>query len=397
MRQRRTVLNVEAEAPPPKRPLARHIANVDLFPKPREDYQREQTKAGAMVSLFTVIVIALLILWEGLGYALGRDAYDTDVSIDKGLSDEMPVHFDVLFPAMNCERLSIDILDATGSARFNASGTIHKIPTTYTRARRYKGSLKDLENEMNANAADSKQACRRCPAAAFDEGTAEANGALASRCCNTCESVYELYEELGKEAPDVEYVPQCLWQLAADSPGCNVVGVLHLKKVQVTVLFGPRRTGQKYMIGDVTRLDTSHVVNKLRIGDEDVERFSQHGVAEPLSGHSVESRVYTETRYLVKVVPTTYTWGKQDGVRATTYEYSAQLSSRAIIPGFNGAVPAVVFGFEPTAVQVNNAFRRPPFTHLLVRLCGIVGGLFVVLGFVDRVVARCAAFGSQRE
>ncbi|KAG5485301.1 hypothetical protein LSCM4_05934 [Leishmania orientalis] len=376
--------------------ISRHIAKVDMFPKPREDYQREQTRVGAFLSMSTVCIVVLLVMWEGIAYWRGRDAYDTDVSLDKGLSDQMPVHFDVLFPFMSCKRLSIDVVDATGMARLNCTGTIHKLPTTLQGELQYKGSMEDLYNEIEVDGVRTDRKCRRCPLSALHGVAAEIRNSAVSKCCDTCDSVLDLYRELEKDFPGFEYIPQCLDKLLEGASGCNVIGSLNLKKVPVTVIFGPRRTGRLYSLKDVLRLDTSHVIKKLRIGDEAVDRFSEHGVAEPLSGHKSSSKTYSETRYLVKVVPTTYRTKKVKDVKASTYEYSAQWSRRAILVGFSGAVPAVLFRFEPAAIQVNNVFEREPFSHFLVQLCGIVGGLFVVLGLIDRAVEWCVHFEKRQ-
>ncbi|CBZ24457.1 conserved hypothetical protein [Leishmania mexicana MHOM/GT/2001/U1103] len=363
-----------------------------MFPKPKEDYQREQTRWGAVLSVATVSIVIILVLWEGAAYLRGRDAYDTDISLDRGLSEDMPVHFDVFFPFMPCNRLSIDVVDTTGMAKFNYTGTLHKLPTALDGRVLYKGSLKDLDNAMETEEARNGTKCRPCPPSAFDGVAAEVRSAAVSKCCDTCESVLDLYKELGKGIPGTEYLPQCLEQLYQQASGCNVVGSLDLKKVHVTVIFGPRRTGRFYSLKDVIRLDTSHSIRKLRIGDEAVERFSKNGVAEPLSGHKSFSKTYSETRYLVKVVPTTYRKTKKRNAKASTYEYSAQWSKRTIVVGFAGAVPAVLFEFEPAPIQVNNVFERQPFSHFVVQLCGIVGGLFVVLGFIDNVVDWAVAF-----
>nr|CCM13572.1 hypothetical protein, conserved [Leishmania guyanensis] len=298
----------------------------------------------------------------------------------------MPVHFDVLFPYMSCNRLSIDVVDATGTAKFNCTGTIHKLPISGDGEVQYKGTMKDLDNDIEMDDTGGDRKCRRCPSSAFEGVAADVRNAAASKCCDSCDSVFELYKELEKQFPGIEYFPQCLEQLYERARGCNVIGSLDLKKVPVTVIFGPRRTGRRYSLKDVIRLDTSHVIKKLRIGDEAVERFSKHGVAEPLCGHERFSKTYSETRYLVKVVPTTYRKTRTRDAKASTYEYSAQCSSQAIVVGFSGVVPAVLFAFEPAAIQVNNVFERQPVSHFLVQLCGIVGGLFVVLGFIDSTV-----------
>lgn len=386
MRQRRTVHVEDKEAVPIPKPFVQRIAEVDLFSKPREDYQREQTKYGAIVSLVTIIIIALLVLWEGIAYLRGRDAYDTDVTLDANSSEDMQVNLDILFPYLPCHRLSVDVIDATGTRKFNYSGKIHKLPCGVDLYSMYKGSQRDLDLALENQGDQSAGECKRCPETVMSTVPESVRSSLTSMCCNTCESVLSVFEKAGLEAPQIALIPQCLEKLSMAGRGCSVVGSLDLKKVPVTVVFGPRRTGVQYYFKDVLRVDTSHRINKLRIGNESVERFSEHGIAEPLTGHEAMSKTYLETRYYVKVVPTTYRTRKAPDPKASTYEYSAQWSRRAIMPGIGGAVPAMLLSFEPSAIQVNNIFQRPPVTHFMVQLCGIVGGIFVLLGFVDRSV-----------
>jgi hypothetical protein len=389
MRQRHVAHTEEQRDVPVAKPLTRRIAEVDLFPKPREDYQRQQTRYGAVVSLATVVLIAFLVLWEGIAYLYGRDAYDTDVTIDTGASDDMPVHLDVLFPNLQCHRLSIDVIDAVGTQIYNYSGTVHKLPCGVDRRSLYKGSQTDLALALQNGKAAKGETCKMCPETLMRGVTDSERAVIQSECCNSCEDVLNIFNRSGRAAPGIEFIPQCLEQLSARGRGCNVVGTLELKKVPVTVVLGPRRTGAGYSISNILRLDTSHLINKLRIGNESVERFSEHGIAEPLSGHESAAETYLETRYVVNVVPTTYRTRKSKNPKASTYEYSAQWSRRPILPGFSGRVPAMLIRFEPSAMQVNNIFQRKPLTHFLVQLCGIVGGVFVILGFVDRVVEWC--------
>ena len=386
MRQRRAIHNEERQEVPAVKPLTQRIAEADLFPKPREDYQREQTTYGAVVSLGTVVFIALLVVWEGIAYLRGRDAYSTDITVDAGSADDMQVHVDILFPNLPCHRLSVDVIDAIGTQVFNYSGAIHKLPCGLDRRSMYKGTQKDLAVSVERLKKEGGKTCRKCPPSLFRDLPDSKRASMSSQCCDTCESVQSVFTEAGLTAPAIAYIPQCLERLSFQAHGCNVVGYLDLKKVPVTVVFGPRRTGAGYLLSNALRLDTSHIISKFRIGDESVERFSEHGIAEPLSGHECLAGTYLETRYVVNVVPTTYRKSKTKGPKATTYEYSAQWNKRAIVLGFNNVIPSVRFFIQPSALQVNNIFQRPPFTHFLVQLCGIVGGVFVVLGFVDRTV-----------
>lgn len=386
MRQRNASCGKEEVENESSKRLSQRIAEVDFFSKPLEDYRRQQTTIGGFVSFWTVVFISCLVAWEGISYCLGRDAYVTNLAVDTNVSNDMDVHVDIIFPNLPCHWLSIDILDSTGMRKFNFSSSIYKLPLGRSKVLLDTSVLDFLFDEVMDDYTGTE--CRHCPSDVFDGVSSTVREKYMNYCCNSCDAVMDLYTQFNKSLPLRQRIPQCLENMAEEYPGCRVVGTLVLKKVLATVVFGPRRTHGGYFFADLLRVDASHIINRFTIGDTKVKRFSEHGVAEPLTGHQVSNRLYFESRYYVKVIPTTYVTKKTQNLTSTTFEYSAQSRFRKIILGTGVSIPGVYFSFESSAFQINNIFRRPPFTRFLVQLCGLVGGVFVVLGFVDRAVER---------
>ena len=49
-----------------------------------------------------------------------------------------------------------------------------------------------------------------------------------------------------------------------------------------------------------------------------------------------------------------------------------------------GHLPGVFFNYELSPIRVRIEEKRRPFLHFLTRVCAIVGGVFTIMGVVDR-------------
>ncbi|ORC88623.1 ERGIC and golgi family 3 [Trypanosoma theileri] len=390
LRQRKTI--IEDEGPPP-RPIFKSVAAVDLFPKPKEDYRRTQTHQGAIVSLVTVTIICLLVFWEVSAYLMGRDAFKTELSVDTKVSEKVLFNIDITFPNVPCHEVSLIVLDVTGTFKFNVTRNLQKLPVTSDGEIAFAGDLDFLQDSTNFHYDpkkdhDSPEYCGNC----FIDEEYKYVDKENKLCCNSCDDVMKMHDKYNFQRPPLNTVKQCMYELSLTNPGCNFKGSLKLKKVSGLLMFTPKRGKYGFKIADVMQFDASHIIKKFSIGDERVSRFSRRGVYYPLNGQTFDAqRRFAEVKYFLKVVPTGYLTDKGNEVLGSTYEYSVQWSNRFIPIGF-GHLPSVEFSFDFSPIQVNNYFKRPPFYHFLVQLCGIVGGLFVVLGMIDGLVVRIGRF-----
>ncbi|ESL11350.1 hypothetical protein TRSC58_00901 [Trypanosoma rangeli SC58] len=348
---------------PLQMPLLKKVAAVDLFPKPKDDYSRAQTHRGALVSLATVIVIGLLVFWEVGSYITGRDAYKTELSVDTSVATEVDFNLDITFPKVPCHEISLDVLDVTGTFKFNVTRNILKTPMdekgnpAFFGHRHSVGQYGVFHYEAKGDP-NSPKFCGRC---LFGKDYKDiGNG--QKPCCNTCDEVMKAHDQHDLPRPPKTEVEQCIYELSRINPGCNYKGTLRLRKVSGSLFFAPKRVGGGFLIHDVMQFDPSHIINKLTIGDERVTRFSRRGVHYPLNGHEFDTQGrFSEIRYFLKVVPTMYLSWKNAGLNET-YEYGVQWDHRFIPIGF-GQLPSVSFGFEFHPIQVNNYFKRPSFPH----------------------------------
>lgn len=417
LRQRRTGTLIDEEMHV-SQPLLRRVAQVDMFPKPREEYRRTQTQEGALISLVAAVLIGMLVLWEIGAYAVGRDAYRSELSVDSGLSLTVPFNFDITFPSLPCHELSIDAMDAAGGLETNVAHDLFKSPVDRHGNLVFQGRYNYVEKRLGPDGKPLPQSnydeksdpkspnfCGKCYIEPRRHHLYDKPGGLVDAhitsvhkdaCCNTCESVMKMYDLHRLPRPHANEVEQCMMELSHANPGCNIKGTLDLKKVMGNFHIAPGVSaygpmGQhihQYDYEQLLRFNSSHIINKFSIGDKRVERFSKHGVKQPLEGFQyVVHGGHGHIKYYLQVVPTTYVSGSRARTSdSASFEYSVQLFHKEFAGGF-GMLPSVFFVFDFHPIQVNHRFERPAFTHFLVQLCGIVGGLFVVMGLVDRFVA----------
>lgn len=88
--------------------------------------------------------------------------------------------------------------------------------------------------------------------------------------------------------------------------------------------------------------------------------------------------------YFIKVVPTTYV--HSDGKVVESYQISHKVQYTPIVYGPVFKQPGIFFRYELSPYHVTSVQKTTTFTHMFSSCCAIVGGVFVVLGFVSNAV-----------
>ena len=99
----------------------------------------------------------------------------------------------------------------------------------------------------------------------------------------------------------------------------------------------------------------------------------------------------------MKVVPTVYT--TEFGYKHTTNQFTVTERFRpfSLKPGESVIVPGIFFIYDMSAFMVEIQKSRKPLLHTLTRLCAIVGGVFSILGLLDKIVYRLQNMMSGRK
>ena len=380
--------------------MEQFLRKLDAFPKTLEDV-RVRTTSGAVVSLAALSLMLLLFLSE-LRYYMKTELVD-HLIVNTTRTQKMRVGFDISFPEVACRLLAVDAVDDGGMPLTDIEHELfkHKLKKGGERdelsyAERHKlgdtvrtnSELERLTKEMEAEKA---KGCGNC----YGAGT-------EGECCDTCEDVRRAYERLGWRFRTQD-IAQCLRDAYletqedqnAEDGGCQLYGHMMLQRASGHFHIAPHKVvHQGAMQAGLLSLrdllsftfdqfNITHTINSLTFG----EPFP--GINYPLDG---QQRSLQDThglhQYYIKVVPTTYKkLGAEHAIESN--QYSVTEHSRHLSPASDRGLPGVYFYYEISPVQA--AFEERRTTRTLARfitsVCAIVGGLFTVMGIVERVVA----------
>lgn len=110
------------------------------------------------------------------------------------------------------------------------------------------------------------------------------------------------------------------------------------------------------------------------------------GIVNPLEG---EEKVVTDNnhmfQYFVQVVPTSV---ETRFSHSRTFQYAATEQNRTIshAKGSHG-VPGIYVKYDLSSIRVHVREEHRPYWQFLVRLCGIVGGIFATSGLLHRIIS----------
>ena len=333
-------------------------------------------------------------------------------------SEKLRVSFDLTFPNIACNLLTMDVVDEMGLAQHDAVHHIykHRLSSSGEKIGEKEkqaslGEATRTEEEIEAMAKASN--LKLIPDSPSDaNGCGDCHGAAPeTKCCNTCEDVKIAYSIKGWKFKPQD-VAQCAREAYLDNlrsqfaevGGCQVYGNLELARGSGQFHIAPHKSfttngatsGQVHLLDLLTfqfsQFNITHTINSLNFGDQ----FP--GVQSPLDG---ETRVVKDThgmhQYYVKVVPTRYKeLGKEE---ISSNQYSVTEHLRHLSPGSGRGLPGVYFYYETSPVQavfeeVRGGGRG--FLRLLTNICAIVGGTFTVMGLVDQAIQLISKSNSNR-
>ena len=205
-------------------------------------------------------------------------------------------------------------------------------------------------------------------------------------CCNTCTDLKAAYQDAGGSVETALSKPQC-----AKAPGCQIFGDALVNKVSgnLHVALGRSRVENgkhihEFNLQDVSTdgFNTSHVIHRLRFG-ADVP-----GVESMLEGSEKIVREDSGMfHYYIKLIPTLFT-DASGSDPIYTHQYSVTTSAKRI--SMDGSklsgLPGVFFVYEFSPFMVNRVTKSVPFSHFVVSVSAIIGGVFTVVQLLDRFV-----------
>eukprot|EP00613_Pedinella_sp_CCMP2098_P000262 CAMPEP_0171618484 /NCGR_PEP_ID=MMETSP0990-20121206/14777_1 /TAXON_ID=483369 /ORGANISM="non described non described, Strain CCMP2098" /LENGTH=379 /DNA_ID=CAMNT_0012183303 /DNA_START=55 /DNA_END=1194 /DNA_ORIENTATION=- len=367
-----------------------------------------RTTHGACASIIAFTLMAFLFVSEYSFYSTIEVSDRLTVNSTHG--EHLKVSFDILFPHIPCDIISLDALDTSGQKQEGVSHHVMKKPIDAVSRKVTGGGLKitglgtihkeeDLEaKQIEAHALKAKHVeCGNCYGAEASLGD----------CCDDCQSVREAYRNKGWNF-NPDGVAQCEGErihtafaaAGAQNSGCQVHGNVDLTTVNGNFHFAPGTATAHYGAGTPMTLQDliSQTFQSFNISHEVTSlSFGNHfpGIMNPLDGQkrSVEDG-HGMYQYYIKVVPTVYQY--LDGRQVVSNQYSVTEHLRHINPGGGRGLPGVWFFYEVSPVHaLFEEERRSSLLEFTSSVCAILGGVFTILGVVDGGVgAVLRRFGS---
>eukprot|EP01102_Stenamoeba_stenopodia_P022764 TRINITY_DN9614_c0_g1_i1.p1 TRINITY_DN9614_c0_g1~~TRINITY_DN9614_c0_g1_i1.p1 ORF type:complete len:388 (-),score=70.92 TRINITY_DN9614_c0_g1_i1:65-1228(-) len=366
------------------------LQKLDAYPKTLDDY-RIRTHAGALISIFSGIIILLLVISE-ISFFLTTDVH-SQLLVDTTRDQMLTINVDVIFPNIPCAYLSLDVMDVAGGAQFDVQHLIYKKRLNSDGSPIGVEEVAVLEGELETRKKDREDTAALTQK---EPGCGSCYGAESADfpCCKTCEDVREAYRRRSWAFTNPSGIAQCVsenWvqkMQEQKNEGCEMYGSLIVSKVAGNFHFAPGKSFQRdhLHMHDLLALqqeeyNVSHRIVRLSFGQE------YPGLISPLDGVSKTQVEHGNAmfQYFVKIVPTTYI--NIDGYEIQTNQFSvtehlrqtAKESQHPILPG-------VFFMYDLSPIMVVYTEASPPFAHLLTSLCAIIGGVFTVAGLIDSFV-----------
>ena len=331
------------------------VKELDVFTKVPEDYQRS-TASGGTFSIISLSAIAILVFSEFLYYRSTVMKYEYSVDVDILSSLELEVDLTI---AMSCDYLGADVVDLAGES--TPSNFLTMTRTTF-----------DLTPEQK-------------------EWFTTRNSAL------TAIKDYRSLNDLAMvESITSTPFPQADPSQSSNINSCRLSGKTNLKKVAGNFHVTAGRSihharGHSHLNAFIPReaYNFSHRIDKFAFG------IPVPGSINPLDGTLYVTDEYAKIiQYYIQVVPTEYqTYSRSQ----KTHQYSVTERIRTLDhnSGSHG-VPGIFFKYDMSAISVKVHEERQPFWQFLIRLCGIIGGVFATSGMLHMLIGAVFDFFTKK-
>ncbi|KAF8054932.1 endoplasmic reticulum-golgi intermediate compartment protein 2 [Lyophyllum atratum] len=316
------------------------LANFDAFPKLPSTYKSRSESRGFM-TVFVALLAVLLMLNDVAEYVWGWP--DQEFSVDGNKSSWMGINVDIVVN-MQCKHLSVDIRDAVGDRLF-LSGGLRRDGTVF----------------------DTKQATT------FKEHTEAQSVQKTVAQSRKSRGLFSFFRRAKSD-----FHPTYKHEAAADA--CRVWGTLGVKRVTANLHITTLGHGYaSYEHVDHSQMNLSHVISEFSFGPHFPD------ITQPLDySYEVTHEPFIAYQYFLHVVPTTYIAPRSAPLH--TNQYSVTHYTRIL--EHNRGTPGIFFKFDLDPLSLTIHQRTPTLLQLLIRCVGVLGGVFVCMGYAIRITTR---------
>ncbi|KAF8056116.1 ergic3 [Scenedesmus sp. PABB004] len=352
---------------------AAQLSHLSAY-KRAEAHLTQRTTHGAIVTILGVLLGLTLATHEVAWYVTGKGS--SKMMVDLARRHDLDIRLDITFPAVPCAGLSIDIMDASGSAANDANNAkdvhLHKIRLD-AQGRRIGG--KDGEYHTP----QSQRAVR------------DASGTVMQIDLSAAMT------QMGDMGAEINAHEGC--RVKGDVRVRRVAGRLHFAVHQQSFIDVLPQMLTGHVLPKLTNL--SHVITKVAFGPE----FP--GQVNPLDGFvrlAAPGEAPAAYKYFLKVVPTVYFSRAGGALETSQYsisEYAIPLRAPTPPGGGGGGAPGqaqaqaggattahafVDFSYDLSPILMSINTSPGSLLHFLVRLCAVVGGVLSVTRMADKAL-----------
>jgi hypothetical protein len=327
---------------------AKLITQLDAFPKVSGDYQRATTRGGTL-SLVTLLIISILVVSEFFYYRGTEIKFK--YSVDTDMDSPLLLNLDMTV-AMPCEYLGADVVDLSGDSTPVLPHMVME-PALF--------EMSELQDQLFR--------AKRALLDQFSESRSLNDFPVIENLNN-----FFLPSNAATEDPNIK------------KTSCRIHGEMGVKKVAGNFHITTGRSvahamGHAHLDLMVPRdmVNFSHRIDRLSFGPP------VPGGINPLdSSMKLAPALRHMFQYYLRVVPTKFSTLERT---MSTNQFSVTEKNRTINhrKGSHGA-PGIFFKYDLTAMSVEIEEKRQSFVQFLVRLCGIVGGIFATSGMIHALV-----------
>jgi len=327
------------------------LAQFDAFPKVPSTYKQRSDSRG-FLTIFVGFVTFLLMLNDIGEFVFGWP--DHEFSVDTKQESFMKINVDLVV-AMPCSFISVDLRDAVGDRLF-------------------------LSNARRGGIGIRRDGTK------FDVGQAtslrEHSKMLSARqAIAQSRKSRGFFSTLFQWANTEPYMPR--YKHEPDAKGCRVSGQVEVKKVtanlHITTL-GHGYASHEHV--DHSLMNLSHVITEFSFGPYFPD------ITQPLDNSlEVTHDPFVAYQYFLHVVPTTYIAPRTAPLHTNQYSVTHY---RRVLEHHSGT-PGIFFKFDLDPMSLTIHQRTIGFVQLIIRCVGVIGGVFVCMGYAIKVTTAAVS------
>uniref|UniRef100_A0A8D3CGZ2 Endoplasmic reticulum-Golgi intermediate compartment protein n=1 Tax=Scophthalmus maximus TaxID=52904 RepID=A0A8D3CGZ2_SCOMX len=338
------------------------VKELDAFPKVPDSYV-ESTASGGTVSLIAFCLMAVLAFLEFFVYTNTWMRYEYEV--DKDFSSKLRINVDITV-AMRCQYIGADVLDLAET--MVASDGLKYEPVNFELSpeqRLWHMTLLHIQERLRVEHSLQDVLFKAAIKGARPAPPHSEDSSTSYTACRIHGHLYvnkvagNFHITVGKSIPHPR-------------------GHAHLIKVAVAVMHEMLKI-TVLTCRCATAYNFSHRIDHLSFGE------GIPGIINLLDGtEKVSPDSNHMFQYFITIVPTKLNTYK---VSADTHQYSVTERERAInhAAGSHG-VSGIFMKYDISSLMVRVTEQHMPLWQFLVRLCGIIGGIFSTTGMVHSMV-----------